>query len=429
MRLLIKGARLLDPANNVDQVGDVLVTGTTVEAVGDNLAADHDTEVIDASGKVLIPGLVDIHVHLREPGREHKETILSGGRAAAAGGFTTVCAMPNTAPPMDSPEVLDIFHQKASAAPVRCFPIAAITRGQQGVELTDADELVSCGAVAFSDDGEPVKNSAHLLAALQRSEQHGRPLILHCEDKDLAGKGAMHEGERSRLLGIPGIPGASEDAMVGRDLAIAASTRAHVHIAHVSTAVSLGLIRQAKAAGVNVTCEVTPHHLTLTHDIVEPEATNTKMNPPLRTSEDMQALREGLLDGSVDCIATDHAPHHADEKKDAYTKAPFGIVGLETALPVLMTDLVEPGLLPLSRLVELMTSSPAAVLDVPCGSLVKGGLADLTLVDPALTRVVSPDMFYSKSSCSPYLGRELRGWPVLTVVNGKVVMKGGEVYE
>lgn len=428
MRLLIRGARLLDPAHGVDTTADLLVDGMTVAAVGVNLAADQETEIVDGSGKLLIPGLVDIHVHLREPGREHKETILTGSRAAAAGGFTAVCAMPNTAPPMDSPELLAIFTQKASTAPVRCFPIATITRGQLGVELTDAEQLVASGAVAFSDDGEPVKNSAHLLAALQLSEKHGRPLILHCEDKDLTGQGAMHEGDRSRLLGIPGIPGASEDAMVGRDLAIAASTRARVHIAHVSTAVSLGLIRQAKAAGVNVTCEVTPHHLTLTHDIVELHATNTKMNPPLRTREDVEALREGLIDGTVDCIATDHAPHHADEKRTAFTNAPFGIVGLETALPVLVTELVEPGLLPLARLVELMSSSPAAILDIPCGGLVAGAVADLTLVDLRLSRAVTAEKFYSKSSNTPYLGRELRGWPVLTVVEGRIVMKEGVVY-
>ncbi|HSL94144.1 MAG TPA: dihydroorotase [Bacillota bacterium] len=428
MKLLIKGARLLDPANGVDTIADLIVNGATVEAVGNDLAVEDDAEVIDASGKLLIPGLVDIHVHLREPGREHKETILTGGRAAAAGGFTTVCAMPNTAPPMDSPEVLALFREKADAAPVRCFPIAAITVGQLGVELTPAEELVACGAVAFSDDGEPVKNSAILLKALQIAQKHGRPLVLHCEDKDLAGKGAMHEGPRSHLLGLSGIPGASEDAMVGRDLAIAASTGAHVHIAHVSTAVSLGLIRQAKQAGVNVTCEVTPHHLTLTDEAVELDATNTKMNPPLRTHKDMEALRAGLLDRTVDCIATDHAPHHADEKNEAYAKAPFGIVGLETAWPVLMTELVATGLLPLPRLVELMTSSPAKVFGVPCGGLVAGAVADLTLVDPGLTRAVDVEKFYSKSTCTPYIGRELHGWPVLTVVNGKIVMKEGVVY-
>jgi dihydroorotase len=428
MKLLIKGARLLDPANGVDRIADLLVNGETVEAVATNLIADENTEVIEAFGKLLIPGLVDIHVHLREPGREHKETILTGGRAAAAGGFTAVCAMPNTAPPMDSSEVLALFAEKAQASPVRSFPIAAITKGQLGMELTDAEELVASGAVAFSDDGEPVKNAAILLRALQLSEKHGRPLILHCEDKDLAGKGAMHEGTRSRELGIAGIPGASEDAMVGRDLAIAASTSAHVHIAHVSTAISLGLIRQAKTAGVKVTCEVTPHHLTLTHDAVNPTATETKMNPPLRTQEDMDALRAGLLDGTVDCIATDHAPHHADEKNDGYSKAPFGIVGLETALPVLMTDLVETGLIPLPRLIQLMTASPAAILGIPCGGLFPGALADLTLVDTSLKKVVDVERFYSKSTCTPYAARELSGWPVLTVVSGKAVMKEGVVH-
>jgi dihydroorotase len=428
MRILIRGAHLLDPANRIDGIADLLIDSGRVVETGQNLTCP-DAEVIDGVGKVLTPGLVDIHAHLREPGRQHKETILTGARAAAAGGFTAVCAMPNTLPAMDSAEVLDFFNAKAKEAPVRCFPIAAITEGLKGAKLTCAASLKENGAVALSDDGEPVTNSRLLYESMLESLDHGLPVVCHSEDKNLAGKGAMHEGYRSKLLGIPGIPGAAEDAAVARDLALATATGAHVHIAHVSTALSLELIRQARQSGARVTCEVSPHHLTLTHDCVDAGNTNTKMNPPLRTREDMEALRRGLQDGSIDCIATDHAPHHEDEKSAPYTEAPFGIVGLETALPVMITELVSKGMLSLNRLIELMTVRPARILDLPCGELIPGGLADLTMIDLNLTKEVEPKSFYSKGKNTPFAGRVLRGWPVLTVVDGRIVMKDGVVHD
>lgn len=428
MRILIKGAHLLDPANSVDGIADILIEGERIIKVGQAVQC-LDAEVINGSGKVVTPGLVDIHVHLREPGLEHKETILTGCRAAAAGGFTTVCAMPNTSPVMDSPEVLSLFNERASVAPVRCYPIAAITEGLKGTTLTSALNLKELGAVGFSDDGHPVIDSRLLYDSMLLSKEHGLPIIVHSEDKFLAGKGAMHEGYRSKLLGIPGIPGAAEDAVVARDIALAASSDAHVHICHVSTGISLELIRQAKQSGFNVTCEVAPHHLTLTHDCVDADNANTKMNPPLRTREDMLALRKGLLDGTIDCIATDHAPHHKDEKAAPYTEAPFGIVGLETALPVLITELVNTELVSLNRLIELLTVKPAQILSLPCGELIEGGLADLTMIDLELTKQVEPENFYSKGRNTPYAGKELQGWPIMTMVSGKIVMKDGVVHD
>lgn len=428
LKTIITGARLLDPLNGVDMYADVLIEGRRITAIGHNLPSD-GAEVIVAEGKVLVPGLVDIHVHLREPGREHKETIMTGGKAAAAGGFTAVCAMPNTLPPIDSVDTAQLVLEKAKASPVHCYPIGAITLGQKGQTLTDATALLAAGCIALSDDGEPVDNSKLLYEVLLQSKKHGQPVITHCEDKALAGKGAMHEGYRSTVLGIPGIPSAAEDAMVARDIALAGATGGKLHIAHVSTAGSMLLIRQAKDSGVNVTCEVTPHHLVLTHDVVRADDANTKMNPPLRTREDVEALRQALKDGYIDCIATDHAPHHASEKAAHYEQAPFGIVGLETALPLLITELVLEGVVDLPTLVSLMTARPAHIVNIPHGQIVRHGLADLTLIDLSLTKEVNPESFYSLGRNTPFAGRALTGWPVLTMVNGKIVMKDGVVFE
>jgi len=428
MPILFRGARLLDPANQVDFCADIVIEGSRVAAIGHNLRYDSDI-IIEASGRVLMPGLVDIHVHLREPGREHKETILTGCRAAAAGGYTAVCAMPNTLPVLDSTDTLASFALQAARAPVRCYPIAALTKGQAGQQLTDTVELKAHGAVAFSDDGEPVANAALFREALERSRRYNSTIIAHCEDKSLFAHGVMHQGYRSQLLSLPGIPSAAEESMVERDLALAAVTGGRLHIAHVSTQGSIALIRQAKALGIPVTCEVTPHHLLLTHDYVEPGDTNTKMNPPLRTAEDIAALRLALKDQVIDCLATDHAPHHRDEKALPYTEAPFGIVGLETALPLMMSELVLPGLLGLPELVLLMSTNPANILGLPRGELVVGGLADFTLLDETLIQTVKPARFYSLGKNSPFAGRTLCGWPVMTMVNGNIVMKDGVVNE
>ncbi|KAF0196601.1 MAG: dihydroorotase [Bacillota bacterium] len=426
MKILIKGARVIDPLNTIDAVQDVLVNGNLIVRVGDELTADN-AEVIMAHGKFLVPGLVDIHVHLREPGREHKETIHSGCRAAAAGGFTTVCCMPNTLPPIDSASTVEFVLSKAATAVINCYPIAAITVGQRGETLTNASGLKTAGAIAFSDDGEPVSNSRLLYEALIASKEHGLPIIVHCEDKHLAGKGAMHEGYRSMVLNIPGIPAAAEDAMVARDLTLAELSGGRLHIAHVSTQGAITLIRQAKDRGVNVTCEVTPHHLCLTHDHVNIDDANTKMNPPLRTHEDVAALRKALQDGTIDCIATDHAPHHSDEKAQGYNEAPFGIVGLETALPLMVTELVLTNVISLTRLVQLMSANPARILDLECGEIIPQGLADLTLIDLDTTRQVNSSRFYSLGHNTPFDGKNLRGWPVMTMVSGKIVMKDGVV--
>ncbi|MBT9137074.1 MAG: Dihydroorotase [Firmicutes bacterium] len=428
MDTLITGARLLDPANNVDIHADVLVSGERIVAIGYNLPFVGNN-CIDARDKVLIPGLVDIHVHLREPGREHKETIQSGGRAAAAGGYTAVCAMPNTWPPLDNAEILRYFANKASHAPVRCYPIATITKGQRGQELTPVLDLMAAGAVAFSDDGEPVSEAFVFREALQQSRIHHLPVIAHCEDKRLSAQGVMHEGERSALLSLKGIPAAAEESMVARDLELAKETGGRLHIAHVSTALSIQMIREAKTSGIPVTCEVTPHHLLLTDEFVTPTDTNSKMNPPLRTAQDVHALRLALKDNVIDCIATDHAPHHAAEKALPYQDAPFGIVGLETALPLLITHLVNTGVLALPELVQLMSSNPAGILNLPRGEIVPGGLADLTLVDLHAPKTVTPDNFYSLGQNTPFAGLTLWGWPVMTMVNGKIVMRDGVVYE
>jgi len=439
MPILIRGARLLDPANQVDIFADILIEGAHVAAIGYNLSTDccgtgttiefESGTIIEASGRVLVPGLVDIHVHLREPGREHKETILTGCRAAAAGGYTAVCAMPNTLPTIDSVATLAYFKEKAACAPVRCYPIAAVTLRQQGRALTDAVALRAAGAVAFSDDGEPVSDALLFARALKHSHVHQAPLIAHCEDKELARGGVMHHGSRSATLSLPGIPARAEEEMVKRDLQLAAKSSSRLHIAHVSTSGSIELIREAKAMGVPITCEVTPHHLLLTHDSVEFHDANTKMNPPLRTAEDIAALKMALKDKVIDCIATDHAPHHHDEKALPYTEAPFGIVGLETALPLMISELVASGLLSLAELILLMSTNPAHILGLPRGEIIIGGLADFTLIDTTLVQTVDPARFYSLGKNTPFAGRTLCGWPVLTMVNGKIVMKDGVVYE
>lgn len=427
MNILIKGAHVIDPLHGLDSVLDVLVNGNRIVQVGADLTADN-AEVIMAYGKLLVPGLIDIHVHFREPGREHKETIHTGCQAAAAGGFTTVCCMPNTLPSIDSAFYVEYVLAKAATAVINCHPIAAITIGQRGEALTDVSELKAAGAIAFSDDGEPVNNSRLLYEALIASKEHGLPIVVHCEDKQLAGKGAMHEGYRSTVLNIPGIPAAAEDAMVARDLTLAELSGGRLHVAHVSTKGAITLIRQAKDRGVYVTCEVTPHHLCLTHDHVNIDDANTKMNPPLRTHEDVEALRKALQDGTIDCIATDHAPHHRDEKAQGYREAPFGIVGLETALPLMVTELVLTNVISLTRLVQLMSTNPARILDLECGEIIPQGLADLTLIDLDTTRQVDSSRFYSLGHNTPFEGKRLRGWPVMTMVGGKIVMKDGVVH-
>ena len=390
--------------------------------LGRGLEAPEGTEVVDASGKIVCPGFIDMHVHLREPGYEYKETVATGTRAAAAGGFTAVCCMANTNPVNDNGAVTDYILAKAKVeGVVRVYPIGAVTRGLHGEELAELAELAESGCVAFSDDGRCVMNSGLYRRAMEYTLPFGAPLISHAEDASLSRGASMNEGVVSTATGLPGQPAAAEDVMVARDVLLAELTGAHVHIAHVSTAGAVRLIRDAKARGVQVTAEVTPHHLVLTEDAVRTWDPNTKMAPPLRTKRDVEALLEALADGTIDCIATDHAPHALSEKEGEFDRAAFGIVGLETAVAVLLDRLVRPGLLPLATLIARWSRDPARLLDLPGGNLAPGAPADVTILDPDAETVVDPSRFRSRSRNTPFGGWTLRGAPWMTLVGGNVV--------
>ncbi len=420
--LLIQNGRVIDPANQVDAIADVLIEGTTIKRVGPKLAAPEGVETVDATGKVVCPGLIDIHVHLREPGFEYKETVLTGTRAAAAGGFTAVCTMANTQPVNDNRSITDYILDKArTEGRVRVYAIGAVTRGLRGEELAELAELAEAGCVAFSDDGKCVMNADLYRRAMEYTLPFGTPVISHAEDQHLSKGAAMNEGVVSTELGIPGAPAVAEDVMVARDILLAELTGAHVHIAHLSTAGAVRLVRDAKARGVRVTAEVTPHHLTLTEDAVRAFDANTKMSPPLRSKRDAEALIEALADGTIDCVATDHAPHALSEKEGEFDHAAFGVVGLETAVSVLLDRLVRPGLLPLPTLVARMSRGPAHLLNLPGGSLAPGAPGDVTILDLDRELTVDPARFHSKSRNTPFAGWTLRGGPWKTIVSGKVV--------
>ena len=422
MSLLIRNGRVIDPAGSIDAVQDVLLEGDRIERIGRALAAPEATPVLDATGKIVCPGFIDLHVHLREPGQEYKETVATGTRAAAAGGFTAVCAMANTHPVNDNRAVTDYIRAKADTEGlVRVYPIGAVTRNLGGEELAELAELAEAGCVAFSDDGRCVMNAALYRRAMEYTLPFATPLISHAEDHQLSRGAAMNEGVVSTELGLPGAPAAAEDVMVARDILLAELTGAHVHIAHVSTAGAVRLVRDAKARGVRVTAEVTPHHLLLTEEAVRTFDANTKMNPPLRTKRDAEALVEGLIDGTIDCIATDHAPHATSEKEGEYDRAAFGIVGLETAVGLLMDRLVTPGILPLATLVARLSRDPARLLHLPGGSLAAGAPADLTLLDPEAQWTVDPARFASKSRNTPFAGWTITGRPWKTIVGGRIV--------
>jgi len=421
MSLLIRNGRVVDPAASVDGVQDVLVAGDRIERLGRELPAPDGATVVDAAGKVVCPGFIDIHVHLREPGFEYKETVASGTRAAAAGGFTAVCCMANTHPVNDNRSITDYIRARAAMdGAVRVYPIGAVTRGLGGKELAELAELAEAGCVAFSDDGKCVMNAALYRRAMEYTLPFGAPVISHAEDDHLADGGAMHEGVVSTELGMPGVPAAAEDVMVARDILLAELTGAHLHIAHLSTAGAVRLVREAKARGVHVTAEVTPHHLLLTDEAVRAFDANTKMNPPLRSRRDAEALLEGLLDGTIDCIATDHAPHAQSEKEGEFDLAAFGIVGLETAVGLLLDRLVRPGILPLPTLVARLSRDPARLLGLPGGSLAPGAPADLTILDPAAEWTVDPARFESRSRNTPFGGWRLTGRPWKTIVGGRI---------
>jgi len=420
--LLLRGGRVVDPSRRFDAVADVLVIDGRIAAAGRGAALPDGAEVVEAAGLIVAPGLVDVHVHLREPGNEDAETIATGARAAAAGGFTAVCAMPNTDPVTDNQAAVGfVLAQGRRAGAARVYPIGAVTIGEKGEALTEMGELIASGAVALSDDGRPVRSSHLMRTALEYAQAFGVPIADHCEDLELAAGGVMHDGLVSTRLGLKGIPAAAEEIMVARDVILAELTGGHVHLCHVSTQGSVELIRRAKERGLRVTAEATPHHFTLTDRSCEGYDTNAKMNPPLREAEDVQAIREGLSDGTLDAIATDHAPHHYEAKEREFDDAPFGVVGLETAFGVAHTELVLGGHMTLSDLIERMSLGPARAFGLAGGTLATGAPADIVLLDVTHQWVVAPETFLSKSRNTPFAGRALTGRPVMTVVGGVVV--------
>jgi dihydroorotase len=422
--ILIRGGRVIDPARGADGVADVYLQDGKVAGVGRSLGSPDDALTIDASGKVVSPGLIDLHVHLREPGQEDLETVASGSMAAAAGGFSAVCAMPNTDPVTDNQAAVGfIVSQAQRAGKARVYPIGAISLGQKGQQLAEFGELLGAGAVAVSDDGKPVVSSHLMRTALEYARTFGIPVADHCEDPTLSAGGAMHEGIVSTRLGLKGIPSAAEEIMVARDILLAEHTGGHVHLCHMSTRGSVELIRRAKENGIRVTAEACPHHFTLTHEQCEGYNTNAKMNPPLREPEDREAIRQGLRDGTIDAICTDHAPHHYDAKEREFDDAPNGIIGLETAFGLAVTELVGTGVLSLCDLINRMSTAPARIFNLPGGSLAPGAPADVTISDPGAEWTVDPARFFSRSRNTPFGGRRLTGRAELTIVRGQVVYR------
>jgi dihydroorotase len=420
--LLLKGGRILDPASGTDTTTDLLIDGGTIAKVANGIpAAGH--EVIDAAGRWVTPGLIDLHVHLREPGEEYKEDIATGARAAVTGGFTAVVAMPNTKPPIDNGELVEYVKRRGEAVGLcRVLPTGAVTMGQEGKALAPCGELVRAGAVALTDDGHPVDDANLFRRALEYSQDFGVPILTHAEERALSKDGHMHEGAVSTRLGLRGIPRTAEDAAVARDVLLAEYTGGRLHVCHVSTAGAVDLIRRAKERGAHVTGEAAPHHFTLTHEAVEGFATNAKMNPPLREEADVAAVIAGLRDGTLDAIATDHAPHSLLEKDCELAEAKNGIIGLETALPLALDLWRNHGMKPLD-VVARLTWGPAQVLRAPFGKLAAGAPADVTVLDPDATWTFDLDRISSKSKNSPFIGRSLRGWATHTIVGGRVVYR------
>ncbi|HZA49430.1 MAG TPA: dihydroorotase [Myxococcaceae bacterium] len=427
--ILIRGGRLIDPHHGVDAVRDVLLRGGKVAEISERPLQPSGASVIDAAGKWVAPGFIDVHVHLREPGEEGKETILTGARAAVAGGFTAIVAMPNTVPPIDSgPLARFVVAVGREANLCRVYPSGAITRGQQGQELADIAELVEAGCVCVTDDGRPVMNAGLMRRALQWALPLGIPIMVHEEDLTLSHGGAMNEGRTSARLGLAPIPRSAEVAMVARDLVLAAETGGRVHFAHLSCEDSVRLVREAKRRGLRVTAEAAPHHFTLSEEAVDGWNTHAKMNPPLRSARDVEAVREGLADGTIDAIATDHAPHGVGEKSVEFELAPNGVVGLETAVPLAL-ELVTQGVLDARRAVALLSAGPATAFGLPGGQLGVGAPADVTIVDPAAEWTIEAGLFFSKARNTPFEGRKVRGRVVTTLVGGRVVFQHGEVKE
>jgi len=427
-QLLIKGGRVIDPAQGVDRKADVLIANGRIAAVGPGgtgvapVGHRQDTyAIVDAAGLIVAPGLIDMHVHFREPGNEAEETIASGAAAAVAGGFTAVAVMPNTDPAVDNePAVAFQVAQGERAGLCRVLPVGAVSVGRKGERLAEMGQMVRAGAVGFSDDGDPVRGPRLMRTALQYAAMLGKPILAHCEDKDLAGKGVMHAGLWATKLGLGGIPSAAEEVMVARDLILAEATGGKLHVTHVSTRGSVRLIRDAKKRGVPVTADVAIHHLVLTDEAVAGYDPNLKMNPPLRSAEDAEALRAALADGTIDCLVSDHAPHAAEEKDVEFALAPFGIIGLETTLPLVVTKLIEPGLLTWPQAIAALTCNPARVLGIEAGTLAVGRPADLTLIDPTAEWTIDAAKFRSKARNCPFHGWAVRGRAAATIVGGAI---------
>jgi dihydroorotase len=423
MPIVIKNGRVIDPASNTDRVADVLIVDGRIAGVAPNLSSPR-AEILDASGMIVAPGFIDMHVHLREPGFEHAETIESGSRAAAAGGFTSICCMPNTKPVNDSPMVTSyIVERGRSQAVVNVFPIGAITKGSAGEELAAIGAIKAAGAVAISDDGQPVMNARVMRRAMEFARSYDLPVIQHCEDLNLSAGGDMHEGAQSVRWGLRGIPAASEDAMVARDLLLAELTGARYHVAHVSTRNAVAMVDHARRHGLAVTCEATPHHFALTDEDMAPYDSNYKMKPPLRSASHRAAVVEGLASGVISAIATDHAPHPGSEKMQEFERCPFGIIGLETAIALALEELVHPGKITLNRMVELFTTGPDSVLRLGRGTLAPGAPGDVTVFSTDLSWTYDVNQSFSRSRNSPFHGRTFRGGPVATVVNGQFAWK------
>jgi len=422
MKVILKNTKQIVSSNELASY-DVLIEDGKIKQISEYIEATHE-QVIDTQGQLLIPGLIDVHIHLREPGGEHKETIYSGTKAAARGGFTTVCAMPNTNPVPDNVETVRNLHKKIEEdALVRVLPYASITKNLKGKELTEIDTLSKENIFAFTDDGVGIQVADVMLQAMRKASLANKPIVAHCEDNSVLHGGVVHEGDVSKRLNIPGIPSVSESIQIARDVLLAKEANCHYHVCHVSTKESVGVIRAAKAAGIHVTAEVTPHHLLLNEDAIRDKDTNFKMNPPLRSKEDQEALLEGLQDGTIDMIATDHAPHTEEEKAEDILTAPFGIVGLETAFPLLYTYLVKQNKFTLQDIVERLTKIPAEVFNLPYGKLEEDAIADLTLINlDQKTRIHKKDLV-SKSKNTPFHNWDVYGIPSLTMVEGKIVYK------
>lgn len=425
-KILIKGGRVVDPAQNIDGLRDVLIEHGKIVKIGSRVKGQ-GARIIDAKGLLVLPGLIDMHVHLRDPGRPDKETIASGARAAALGGFTSICCMANTSPPIDNPAAVEYIVAKAKAAAVNVFPIAAVTKGLKGEELAEMGRCFKEGAVAFSDDGRPVMRADIMRKALEYASQFDAPIISHCEDVNLSAGGSMNEGELSTQIGLPGISPHSEEIMVARDIMMAKEF-GRVHIAHVSTAGSVRLLRQAKREKISITCETAPHYFSLTEEACRNYDTNAKVNPPLRTSTDIREIIKGLKDGTIDAIATDHAPHNIEEKNVEFNLASSGIDGLETALALTLTKLVKTKALSLKQAIEKLTIEPAKILNLfNKGSLKPGFDADVIIVDPQMEWTVDPSKFASKSRNTPFGGWSLNGRVLFTIVGGRIVVSNGKL--